>query len=165
MSGLQHRIEALLGLLPPVLHRMALRRAHGLRKLWWTWRKPQVAGVRILALDSEGRVLLVRHSYGPTCWMPPGGGLHGDEDPIPAAARELSEELGCTLDAPRVAAVMLDSLHGAGNRVHVVVGWCQGDPAPDLREITHAGFFAPDALPEDLGKGLARNLPLWIKEA
>lgn len=159
-----HLIERALALLPPAPHRAALRQAHRLRKLWWRWRKPRIEGVRVLALDAAGRVLLVRHSYGPSRWMPPGGGMKPGEDPLIAAARELQEELGCRLAAPRVAAVTLDRLHGAGNTVHVVVGRCEGHPTPDLREITQAGFFAPDALPPDVAASVATKLRFWLEE-
>lgn len=163
MSGLQHRIEALMALLPPVLHRMALRRAHHLRTLWWRVRRPQIEGVRVLALDAQGRVLLVRHSYGPDSWMPPGGGVATGEDPLPAGARELFEELGCTLTGARLADTILDNLHGAGNRVHVIIGQCEGTPEPDRREIVAAEFFALEALPANLARGLAERLPLWLE--
>jgi 8-oxo-dGTP pyrophosphatase MutT (NUDIX family) len=112
-----------------------------------------------------GRVLLVRHSYGPSRWMPPGGGMKPGEDPLIAAARELQEELGCRLAAPRVAAVTLDRLHGAGNTVHVVVGACEGRPTPDLREITEAGFFAPDALPPDVAASVAAGCACGWKKS
>jgi len=155
-------IERALGLLPKPLHRAALRRAHALRKQWWRIAKPQVEACRILALDEAGRVLLVRHSYGPNVWMPPGGGMKRGEDPISAAQREFHEELGCTLDQPRLVAQTLDNLHGAGNTVNVIIGLCEGIPAPDQREIIAADFFAPDALPAELGRGLDTQIPLWI---
>lgn len=154
--------EAILARLPAPLHRVALRGAHRLRKTWWRVRRPRLEGCRILALDEAGRVLLVRHSYGKSNWMPPGGGLKRGEDPIPASIREFAEELGCDLMAPRVVDVALDTLHGAGNRVHVVVGLCRGTPRPDLREITHAAFFAPDALPEDLMPALRGRIEVWV---
>ena len=116
----------------------------------------------MLALDAQGRVLLVRHAYGPPKWMPPGGGMKRGEDPIPASQRELAEELGCTLANPRVVAVTLDTLHGAGNMVHIIAGACLGTPTPDQREIIEARFFAPDALPADIARGLAESLPRWL---
>lgn len=60
----------------------------------WRLFRPRLDGVRVLAIDSTGRVLLVRHSYGTPRWMAPGGGLRPGEDPILAAGRELAEETG-----------------------------------------------------------------------
>jgi len=154
--------ETILGRLPAPLHRIALRGAHGLRKAWWRVRRPGLEGCRILALDETGRVLLVRHSYGKTHWMPPGGGMKRGEDPLLTALREFSEEIGCMLIAPRLIDVVQEGLHGADNRVHVVIGLCKGMPAPDMREITDAQFFALDALPDDLPKGLKERLPQWL---
>lgn len=156
--------ETILARLPAPLHRLALRGAHQARKLWWRLRKPQLEGCRILALDEAGRVLLVRHSYGSPHWMPPGGGLKRGEDPLLAARREFSEELGCLLMAPRVVDRVLDPLHGATNKVHIVVGLCHGTPAPDQREIAEAAFFAPDALPGDLLPVLHGRIAGWLGE-
>ena len=116
----------------------------------------------MLALDAQGRVLLVRHAYGPPKWMPPGGGMKRGEDPIPASQRELAEELGCTLANPRVVAQSVDTLHGAGNVLHIVAGQCLGTPRPDQREIIEARFFAPDALPQDAVRGLDTLLVRWL---
>ncbi|MBB3955051.1 NUDIX domain-containing protein [Novosphingobium sediminicola] len=154
--------EAILAHLPAPLHRIALRGAHRVRKAWWRVRRPSLEGCRILALDEAGRVLLVRHSYGSPDWMPPGGGMKRGEDPIRAALRELFEELGCGLTNPRLADVAQDTLHGAGNKVHIVIGQCLGTPRPDLREITHAVFFAPDDLPEDLLPALRGRIEVWV---
>ena len=75
----------MLHLIPAPAHRTVLRIAHGLRLRWWRMRKPRLAGCRVLALDREDRVLLVRHSYGSGKWMPPGGGLTRGEDALAAA--------------------------------------------------------------------------------
>jgi len=52
--------------------------------------------VGIVAIDDEGRVLLIRqyrHSVGRLCWEPPAGLLdEKGEDPLDAARRELFEE-------------------------------------------------------------------------
>ena len=54
---------------------------------------PVAFGVSALALDRDGRVLLVRHSYQPG-WMLPGGGVGRAEPPAEAVVRELREEVG-----------------------------------------------------------------------
>ena len=56
-------------------------------------------GVGIVAIDESGCVLLVRqyrYAYSKELVEIPAGKLEKDEDPIEAAARELSEETGCT---------------------------------------------------------------------
>ncbi|HKX79800.1 MAG TPA: NUDIX domain-containing protein [Novosphingobium sp.] len=153
----------MLHLIPPPLHRALLRLAHAARKAIWRVRRPRVAGCRVLALDGQGRVLLIRHSYGSRTWMPPGGGIHaGREDAVEAARRELLEETGCVIDAPRQVVAVTQDLHGASNRIHVVVGRTGSVPRADMREIVAARFFALDALPPDMARGLVEDLRGWI---
>lgn len=56
---------------------------------------PVAFGVTGLALDSRGRVLLVRQSY-MKGWRLPGGGPNRAEPPAEAVVRELREEVGLT---------------------------------------------------------------------
>lgn len=51
-----------------------------------------------IVLDSQGRTLLVRKS-GTAAFMLPGGKLQRGESAVEALARELKEELGCTVGA------------------------------------------------------------------
>ena len=148
--------------LPAPLHRWALGHAHTLRKFVWRHTGPTLNGCRILALNAAGEVLLVRHSYGPPVWQPPGGGMHAQEDPIIAAGRELAEDLGCTLADARLVVIEAEPLHGATNNVHIVRGTLTGTPRPDGREILEARFFAPEALPTEQLRGLSARMPGWL---
>lgn len=135
--------------------------AHRTRLLVWRVWRPRVQGVRLLALDGQRRVLLVRHSYGSGTWMPPSGGLRRGEDPMRAAARELAEETGCTLGNPRLVVVIEEGLQGTINRVHVITGTAQGTPRADGREIVEAGFFGLDDLPEPMSERVLEHLREW----
>lgn len=57
---------------------------------------PPIEIVAALIRDSEGKVLLVR-KRGTTAFMQPGGKRDAGEDDRTALARELDEELGCSL--------------------------------------------------------------------
>jgi 8-oxo-dGTP pyrophosphatase MutT (NUDIX family) len=155
----------MLHLIPAPVHRAGLRLAHHIRLRWWRLRKPKLAGCRILALDHEGRILLVRHSYGSGFWMPPGGGIGRGEDPVAAACRELLEEVGCLLQWAMRLDSIEDRLHGSGNSVHIVAGLTLDAPRPDRREIMEAAFFAPHALPEPMTTPLRAQLPVWLTAA
>ena len=75
-----------------LLHRSPLpRAAFLLQNAYLLLRKPRTLGVRTLALDPSGAVLLVRHSYRPG-WFLPGGGVHKWETLEQAAIRESREE-------------------------------------------------------------------------
>lgn len=155
----------MLHLIPPPLHRAGLRLAHFLRKRWWRLRKPRLRGCRVLALDGQGRVLLVRHAYGSGKWMAPGGGLKRGEDPLMGAVRELGEETACRLTNPAQLIVSQEILQGAANTVHIVFGRTDDRPRPDGREIVEAAFFVPDALPEAMPPLLRLHLPDWVRAA
>ncbi len=54
-----------------------------------------IGGVRVIVLDDERRVLLVRqHHDGRNIWMVPGGGIEPGENSRDAGAREVEEETG-----------------------------------------------------------------------
>ncbi|MFG2077952.1 NUDIX hydrolase [Nonomuraea maritima] len=60
------------------------------------------AAARVLCLDGDGRVLLMRWKdtvSGLVFWEPPGGGIDPGETPLDAARRELAEETGLPGDA------------------------------------------------------------------
>jgi 8-oxo-dGTP pyrophosphatase MutT (NUDIX family) len=151
--------------LPGPLHRAAYRLAHALRKVWWRIARPRVTGCRVLAFDGQGRVLLVRHSYGSGSWMAPGGGMRRGEDPLLAGSRELLEETACRLEDAWQVVLVEEPLRGATNVVHVVAGSAIGTPVPDGREVIEAAFFAPEALPKPMSDLLRRDLPTWLKAA
>jgi len=149
-------------LIPRPLHRHALRVAYRLRRGWWRLRKPVVHGCRIVAINEDGHVLLIRQSYGKPVWVLPAGGMKRGEDPRATARRELTEETACTLAEAIYLEVLSEPVSGADNRVHVVAGRALGPPRPDLREVLEARFFALDALPEPLAPVLIEGLPRWL---
>ncbi len=155
----------LVTLVPAPLHIFALRVVHWLRVRWWRRVKPAGLGCRVVAIDPQGRVLLVRHSYGSDVWMLPGGGMGRGEDVIATGVREAFEEAGVRLADPVEVGGAHEVEHGPGNRFLVVAGWTDDPPRPDGREILDARFFALDALPQPLGKTLAELLPGYVTAA
>lgn len=147
--------------LPPPIHRAALRLAHKLRHRWRRWRRVKLAGVSLVLSDGAGRILLVRHSYGPEMWTFPGGGVARGEDPAAAARREVLEELGCPIEDLRELGVLDEIISGSPHRAHIFSARLIGTPKPDRREIVEARYFAPDALPDRLGRVVRPRLALW----
>jgi 8-oxo-dGTP pyrophosphatase MutT (NUDIX family) len=105
-------------------------------------------GVKVMAFDPSGRVLLVRHRYGRSdLWMLPGGGIARGEAPIAAAVRELMEETGCRLDAAAIVGQWEARAEGRRDTVWLVRGTTADTPQIDGVELAEACFFAPDVLP------------------
>lgn len=154
----------MLHLIPPGLHRAGLRLAHAVRLRWWRLAKVRLEGCRIIARDQQGRVLLIRHSYGSGRWMLPGGGIARGEAPLAAALRELREETGLDLVDAECLVILEEAMHGTTNRVHLFAGRGEGLLHCDGREVIEAQFFARDALPERLSPVLARSLPAWLAQ-
>lgn len=135
--------------------------------------RPMTLGVRALAFDSEGRVLLVMHTY-VRGWHLPGGGVEPGETMLEALAKELDEEANAQLgDAPRLLSVHHN--RRMSRRDHVLVYLCENvrqtaRKTPD-REIVAAEFFPLDALPEGVTRSTVNRIrecvdglpadPLW----
>ena len=106
-------------------------------------------GVRGLVLDSDGKVLLVEHTY-VHGWHLPGGGVERGETCETAMRRELEEEAGVRADGP-LKLVMIDNDEARFRGDHVLVyridRWspCLSD---SVGEISQVGWFDPKALPE-----------------
>ena len=79
VSLLMRVISSKLGL--AVLHR------------YFLWTRGMTLGVRVLVQNSEGKILLVKHTYA-SGWYLPGGGVDYGEDVETAARREVYEETG-----------------------------------------------------------------------
>lgn len=151
----------MLHLIPAPLHRTLYRLADRVRRVWWRVRRPDRNTAIVLAFDPQGRVLLVRHSYGPPVWAVPGGGIGRGEDPEAAAVREFREELRCPIREVRRLGTMTRHESGSTDHLHAFVAEIAGEPAPDNREIVAAEFFDPAHLPRPADRRVAR----WVGDA
>ena len=148
--------------LPAPIHRLALRLAQPVRLRWWRIAKVRTRGCRVVVLNPEGEILLIRHTYHlPQSWMLPGGGIGRGEDAIAAAVREVREETGCRLADPVVAGCTVGGKGGWTNEAHLVAGTTADTPFADQREIAEARFFAFDSLPATLTAASHQRIALW----
>lgn len=135
------------------------------RALRFSWRvfQPTTMGVKVIAWDLEGRVLLVKARYLEQ-WILPGGGVHKRETPEAAAVRELREETGVRVDANDLRLVGLLSSFKEGKNDYVAVYACEIDartPAPN-GEIAEASFFPIDALPDATSERTRRRISAFL---
>lgn len=115
-------------------------------------------GVRGMAFDPDGRVLLVRHSYSPG-WHLPGGGVEHAETAETALIREMAEEGGVRVDRAELVGVFSNHQNFRNDHVLVyrVAAWTACAPAGG-GEIAERGWFAPTSLPADATSGTRRRL-------
>lgn len=140
--------------------RLRTRLFRAARARWTRAAKGMTLGVRALALDDEGRVLLVRHAY-TSGWHFPGGGVEIGETAEAAAVRELFEETGVAAEArPALAGLYFNVAFGG--RDHVALyrfeRFSRGPQPRPNSEIAEIGWFAPDTLPDGATPATRRRL-------
>lgn len=148
-------------LIPRPLHRLALRAAHRVRSRFRRVFKLPLEGVSVLITDLEGRLLMVRHSYGSQAWLLPGGGMKRGERAEDAARREIAQELGCELENPVVLQTISERMSGAPHTAHLVAARTLDRPRPDGREVIEARFFPVHSLPEPQTPLTRSRIAVW----
>jgi ADP-ribose pyrophosphatase YjhB (NUDIX family) len=123
--------------------------------LYWRFSRGLTLGVRGMAIDAEGRIFLVKHSY-VQGWHLPGGGVEPGETLKEALSRELMEEGNIeVLAKPRLFGIYHN--RNASGRDHVALfvteTFRQERPPEPNAEIVAHGFFPRDALPNDTTPG------------
>ncbi|HYN88740.1 MAG TPA: NUDIX domain-containing protein [Ardenticatenaceae bacterium] len=128
---------------------------------------PKVAaGVLV---ERDGRILLGRRRWNPGMglWYLPSGFVDYGESVVRAAAREVYEETGLTVQATELLGVWEYELGVAGlkgivifYRGRIVAGTAA--PADDVEEL---GWFEPEALPELAFESHRQIIALWQRPA
>lgn len=149
--------------IPAPLHRAVMPFAHRVRHYWRRWRGKPIAGAAIVLTNPAGEVLLLKHSYGPPVWALPGGGIGAREDPMLAAKRELAEELEIVPVGITPLGTMEETISGSHHVGHLFAATTTHTPKPDGREVIEARFFAPDALPDNVGRISRSRLEAWAE--
>ena len=123
------------------------------RPLFFAWSRlsrGMTLGVRGIAVDEMGRVLLVKHTYLHGWWLP-GGGVDRGETLSQAVTREMREEAGLTAkSAPKLLSIHSNEKFFPGDHVAIfLIEAFEMGPRYSQGEIAEIGWFKPDALPED----------------
>src|SRR5690606_9126041 len=145
------------------------------RPLFFAWSRisrGMTLGVRGVAVDAEGRVLLVKHTYLDGWWLP-GGGVERGQTCEAALAREMREEAGGLIEGrPVLISVHSNERFFRGD--HVLVYRIDRFTLTDRTsrgEIAEVGWFDPLSPPADTHRatrdrlaevfGAAECSPAW----
>jgi 8-oxo-dGTP pyrophosphatase MutT (NUDIX family) len=118
------------------------------------WTRGMTLGTRIMVLDAQNRVLLVKQSYSPY-WILPGGGIERGETMLEGGLRELREETGIIARGEaKLIGVYSNHPVFPGDHVacYLLREFEQQAWSPD-DEITAAQFFPRTALPDRVNNG------------
>jgi 8-oxo-dGTP diphosphatase len=121
----------------------------------WAFRRLAAAAV---ILDGEGRVLLVRHTYGRLNWEIPGGASDPGESVVETAVREVREEVGVQAVADRLTGIYYDAERDAHHfvfRCHITD---KAVPAPSSAEISGCSYWPLDGLPRPISDFTTRRI-------
>ena len=121
---------------------------------YWRFSRGATLGTRAMVIDGAGRIFLVKHSY-IDGWHLPGGGVETGETLLEALARELAEEGNILLGAaPQLYSVYFNKRTSRRDHVALfIVRDFRQDASPlSDHEIVEHGFFAIDALPDDVSR-------------
>jgi ADP-ribose pyrophosphatase YjhB (NUDIX family) len=140
-----------------------LRAGSPFAQLWWRIRKPTTFGVKALVRLTDGRFLVVRHSYADTRrWSLPGGGYKPTrETPAQAAARELHEELGLAVPAEAFTVVdtVVSTLEGKHDTLTILTATASSEAVSRSPEIAESRWV------NDLGDLGDAPISRWLIKA
>src|SRR5207249_1833228 len=115
-------------------------------------------GAAAVIFDRDGRVLLVRHSYGRRGWELPGGGREPQESVEQAVGREVREELGVEIADLRLCGVYYEAdvdQHHFAFQCRLAAG---AEPKASSPEILECGYWPLASLPRPMTDFTVRRI-------
>lgn len=131
-------------------------------QLYWQVFHPKTFGVKVI-IEQNGKLLLIKNSYGGSTWTLTGGGIKKGESPIEAAVREAREEVGInfeTRELKELGSYVTDH-EGKIDTVHVFHAMTGNQSKIDQDEVIQAEWFSKEGLPENLGVQAKKSLAVW----
>ncbi|WP_054025652.1 NUDIX hydrolase [Bacillus sp. FJAT-28004] len=107
-------------------------------------------GAAAIIVDSENRVLLVKHNYGKYNWEIPGGLSEQNESAQDTAIREVFEETGLEVTVDRLTGVYYDPSNDMHHFVFICKAVNNRKPQPCYAEIVACQYSSIDDLPRPI---------------
>ncbi|OPA72777.1 hypothetical protein BVG16_32200 [Paenibacillus selenitireducens] len=107
-------------------------------------------GAAAVIMDSEERILLVKHNYGKYNWELPGGLSEQNESAENTVKREVLEETGLEVTVGRLTGVYYEPAYDMHHFVFACKVVDNHQPQPDAEEVTECKFFNVDDLPSPI---------------
>lgn len=141
---------------------MIYRLGFPLMRVFWRVTGAKRYGVKVMAFNGEGAILLVRHSYGNTAaWMLPGGAIDRGESADHAAARELMEETSLAATNLRLFSTYRTQAEGKDDHISLFAADVTGAPVIDEKELLEARYWALTDLPPETSPATRRRIADW----
>ncbi|MFD0713008.1 NUDIX domain-containing protein [Paenibacillus sp. GCM10027626] len=118
----------------------------------------KLIGAAAIIIDSAGKILLVKHSYGKCNWEIPGGKSEPGESAEETAQREVFEETGLTIQIEKLTGVYYEPQYDMHHFVFLCRMTTEQQPQPASAEILECGYFSLDDLPRPMSDFTYRRI-------
>ena len=119
-----------------------------LKRIYWFIFRPRTKGVKCI-LENNGKILMIRRTYGTDKWVFPGGAIKANETIENAVRREIQEDLDITLDQLRSLGSFTQTIHHRQETLHCFAGTISSNSLRlDKEKIQEVRWFDISELPE-----------------
>lgn len=128
-----------------------------IRRGYWFIFRPVTVGVKIVSINSDDQVLLVKNRYD-RYWYLPGGGVKRGETLFDCARREMREEVGVEVDKLKVLGVYSNFREYKNDHIILLCADIKDQKITKGLEIDQFKFFDFKVLPIDVSPATRRRL-------
>ena len=117
-------------------------------------------GARVVAINADNEICLVRHTY-TKGWHLPGGGVEKGETTLQTAIKEAREEAGLIIAQKDIHLVSIHANFANFKGDHVLIYRAEkwtSEPTNREHEIAECRFFPVNALPDGTTGGTRRRI-------
>lgn len=128
------------------IQRLWNRFAAPFQLLYWRMSLSHAEGAKLL-IEHDGKLLMIRETYGPQHWTFPGGRLKKEEAPTDTARRKAMEEVGITLTNPHYLGSYFHTRQYKKDAICVYYEKVTSSSCtPNDSTVAEAGWFTPEEI-------------------